>query len=433
MIFLAFLASSCQRPEKFEKHTASFGPVTKLPGYGPVKTKEYAGYLEVDPKCGASIYAWFFESQGNPKTDPTVIWLNGGPGASSFIGMFSENGPYKINADLTLRDNPYSWNKNANYLMIDQPAGVGFAELKDKTCAVKNEKQATDQLLVGLKEFYKKLPQYRESELFIFGESFAGVYIPRLANAILESNKTDAEKINLKGIGVGDGWVNPYVQEATYGDYAYAHGLIGFKEKQEVDRLYAACAAEIKASGPVASRKADRVCNKIEVYITKVSGGANVYDVRSFHNYDFSLIGSYLNQVDVRNALYVSATAPKWEDSSKLIGYMLEKGEQSSEAYQYPPLFEQIPVLIYNGIYDMDCNFMGTDAWLSLLTWKGSSEFLAQSRKPWVVEGKLLGHARKSGNLTQVLVVGAGHLVPMDQPKAALELFTTFTKGGNFN
>jgi len=35
-----------------------------------------------------SLYYVFFESQSDtPSDDPVVLWMNGGPGCSSFIGM----------------------------------------------------------------------------------------------------------------------------------------------------------------------------------------------------------------------------------------------------------------------------------------------------------------------------------------------------------
>ena len=410
------------------------GEVTKLPGYGTVKEKQLSGYLPVTDKNDAFIYFWFFESQGNPDKDPIVLWLNGGPGSSSFIGLFAENGPYKIQRDRLyvdnyyLVDNPYSWNKNASYLMIDQPAGAGLSYVTDPKESARTEQEATDQLYRGLQCFFDRWPAYRKLDLYIFGESFAGVYIPMLATAILDENLKDQPYINLKGIGVGDGFVHPYIQESTYGDYAYAHGLIGLNEKKEADKLYRKCARAIKRSQPVTSRRVDKICNKIEEYISKVSGGANVYDVRLIGDYNFDIIGGYLDQPAVRKALHVSPHVKAWKDTSKRIAYLLERGEQNSYADLYPRLFESLPVLIYNGIYDMDCNFMGTDAWIKALDWSYKKQFLEQERLPWFNEGQLAGHIRSYNNLTQVLVTGAGHLVPLDQPKHALALLNNFTQ-----
>ena len=42
----------------------------------------------------------------------------------------------------------------------------------------------------------------------------AGHYVPATAQIILESNSVYTK--NLKGIGIGNGWVDPYVQYAAY-------------------------------------------------------------------------------------------------------------------------------------------------------------------------------------------------------------------------
>lgn len=422
--------STHQREIVFEGALApKAGPVIFLPGYGAVKERQLAGSLPVDESGDAFIYFWFFESQNDPQTDPLVLWLNGGPGSSSFLGLFFENGPYKINADGTLRENPYSWNKTCNYLMIDQPAGAGLSLVKAPEYSARSEQQATEQLYYGLRRFFDLWPMYRKLDFYIFGESFAGVYIPMLAARILEGNRSGEMGINLKGIGVGDGWVDPCIQQSTYGDYAYSHGLVGHREKQQADALYKACAQAIEDSGPVTSRSVDKICNRIEAYIKEVSGGANVYDVRLTGDYDFSPIGRYLDQPAVREALYVDPRVKKWHETSKRIAYLLEKGEQNAVAHLYPPLFESLPVLIYNGIYDMDCNFMGTDAWIRFLDWSFRDAFIRQPRKPWTIDGTLAGHIRAAGNLTQALILGAGHLVPMDQPERAFALLMRFIKG----
>lgn len=412
------------------------GLVTELPGYGPVAERQLAGYLPVEDDGGAYIYFWYIESRSEqPLHDPIVIWLNGGPGSSSFLGFFAENGPYKIvqpppwQSSLGLVENEFGWNRNAGYLMIDQPAGTGLSLVTDKGMYAKTEAEASAQLYRGLQAFYERWPEFRQRDLYLFGESFAGVYVPMLATNILDGNQAGQPEIRLRGIGIGDGWVDPLVQEATYGDYAYAHGLIGLADKEEVDRRYAACAKAIEDSGPVASRDADEICNAIEEYITQVSGGANVYDVRLIGAYNFDLIGQYLDQPAVRAALRVAPAVKAWHDTSKRVAYLLELGEQNSAAHYYPRLFEALDVLIYNGIYDMDCNFMGTDDWMNKLDWSYRDEFLSRRRMPWHVGGQVAGHIRSAGRLTQVLVAGAGHLVPMDQPERALALFEGFVAG----
>ena len=76
-------------------------------------------------------FFWFFESRSKPATDPVILWMTGGPGCSSAIALFKENGPCTIQDDLTTKKNPFSWNSNASILYIDQPAGTGFSYGED--------------------------------------------------------------------------------------------------------------------------------------------------------------------------------------------------------------------------------------------------------------------------------------------------------------
>src|SRR4030088_2786711 len=69
----------------------------------------------------------FFESRNDPKNDPVVLWLNGGPGCSSPTGFFLELGPSSIDENLKLHNNPYSWNSNASVIFLDQPVNVGYS------------------------------------------------------------------------------------------------------------------------------------------------------------------------------------------------------------------------------------------------------------------------------------------------------------------
>jgi carboxypeptidase C (cathepsin A) len=402
------------------------GPVVMLPGYGPVKEKQLAGHLTANSSCGAYLYFWFVESKNDPENAPIVLWLNGGPGSSSFLGFFAENGPYKINKDLTLSDNPYTWNANAHYLLIDQPAGTGLSFVENEDCYVQSEDEATAQLYTGLQEFFNRWPQYRKSRLFIFGQSFGGTYVPRIAHAIQSGNAKGQPYINLVGIGIGNGWVYPLLQQSTYAEYAYLHGIIDPVSKPIVEDLYNKCRDAIIKGGTPSPPEVNTICEEIEKYITKINGGLNVYDIRETGDYDFTNIHDYLQRTDVRAALHVSPLVKEWKTTSDAIEKILARGEQDSAAGYYPQLFNSIKVLIYNGVFDMDCNFMGTDAWLSGLKWEGSGQFLSAQRAPWYVNKQLAGYIRSYAKVTQLVFSGAGHMVPMNEPEYALVMFNNF-------
>lgn len=88
--------------------------------------KSISGYVDVS--TDEHIFFWFFEARNvDPKTAPLTTWINGGPGASSMIGLFQEMGPCSVDADGSVVNNPYSWTNNSNLLFIDQPVQTGFS------------------------------------------------------------------------------------------------------------------------------------------------------------------------------------------------------------------------------------------------------------------------------------------------------------------
>ena len=63
----------------------------------------------------------------DPTQAPVVIWLQGGPGASSLFGLLELHGPIQavgFNPTLAVPNN-YTWNRQANMLYIDNPIGAG--------------------------------------------------------------------------------------------------------------------------------------------------------------------------------------------------------------------------------------------------------------------------------------------------------------------
>jgi carboxypeptidase C (cathepsin A) len=74
----------------------------------------YSGYLPTDVE-GTELFYIFTPSQSSPESDPIILWLNGGPGSSSLIGLFEEIGPVLFTPNKKKPVlNEYAWNKNAN-------------------------------------------------------------------------------------------------------------------------------------------------------------------------------------------------------------------------------------------------------------------------------------------------------------------------------
>ena len=176
--------------------------------------------------------AGFAESENDPANDPVLVWYNGGPGASSLFGFMAELGPFMFNDDSKKCGsfnttgipcpiaNEYGWTKVASLLAISGPPPVGFSycdaggvsgdgyscgDWDDTRTAIANK----DALVSWAKEF----PEFAGREMYIAGESYAGIYVPTLVQQILADEKSG---LNLKGFAIGDGCIGHKDMPAGY-------------------------------------------------------------------------------------------------------------------------------------------------------------------------------------------------------------------------
>lgn len=148
----------------------------------------FSGYLEVEP-ARKELHYILVESENKPNVDPILIWFNGGPGCSSMLGMFMETGPCVIDDEVsTFKDNDYAWSRNMSVLFLEGPAGVGLSWARDPQDKKFNDYTSSNDFLKALISFYKKFPEMTKNELYISGESYAGIYIPYLAMRIHQHN-----------------------------------------------------------------------------------------------------------------------------------------------------------------------------------------------------------------------------------------------------
>lgn len=222
--FTQFFDTVKGHTNKGDRHT----PVTmNEKGFGPETALNWAEYIPVHNQKYHMWY-WFFEAREAPENAPLILWMTGGPGCSSLVALFNENGPYHIQEDLSLKLNPHSWNKKANILFIDQPVGTGFSYSDFGEIGVVSEKQMAQAMYEFFQGFFAKYPQYQENPFFVTGESYAGHYIPALSARIHEGNlNKEGIHINLKGLAIGNGLVDPVSQYPEYSNFALQHGIVG--------------------------------------------------------------------------------------------------------------------------------------------------------------------------------------------------------------
>lgn len=154
--------------------------VLGIPDVNRLNSDWYSGYLDASET--KHLHYVFASSLTDPINDPVIVWFNGGPGCSSLLALFAENGPYVIDdGEYFIKDNPFPWNQRANVLYIESPAGVGFSIAGTPQDAQHNDMSQSKDALAAILNWYKFFPEYLRNPLFISGESYAGIYVPYLS------------------------------------------------------------------------------------------------------------------------------------------------------------------------------------------------------------------------------------------------------------
>ncbi|KAG5402940.1 hypothetical protein BRARA_C00338 [Brassica rapa] len=448
-----------RNPEK--KATTSSGRkeddlVTGLPGQPPVNFRHYAGYVNLGPRQKQkALFYWFFEAQRNSSGRPLVLWLNGGPGCSSIAyGAAQELGPFLVRAggdNLTF--NKFSWNKEANMLFLEAPVGVGFSYTNNSMDLHKlGDQVSAEDSLAFLINWFMKFPEYRSNEFYIAGESYAGHYVPQLANAIYDRNKkvTRGSHINLKGFMIGNAVINEETDMAGLVDYAWSHAIVSdeihsnihgmcrFEEEQKSNQTVE-CNDNFKAFmeaysdidiysiyTPVCLSSSSSSPRKPKLIVSpRLLTSHDLWDSLPA-GYDPCTEGyaeNYFNRKDVQLALHANVTnlpypyspcsgvIKRWNDAPPTVIPIIQK-----------LLAGGLRIWIYSG--DTDGRVPVTSTRYSI---KKMRPKVVSPWRSWFHKSQVAGWVETyAGGLTFATVRGAGHQVPVFAPAQSLSLFSHF-------
>lgn len=438
--------------------------VTNLPGLYLNIAKDdrplmFSGQLELYPENSTHYYFWKYS---DPKKLPeaekkTIFWLNGGPGCSSMDGALMEAGPFRVNKDGEITYNNGSWHKSGDIVFVDQPAGTGFSYSDEYDHDLD---QIVIEFLKFMEKFFELFPEDASNEIYFAGESYAGQYIPYIAEGILRRNKKlgkNDKSYNLKGLLIGNGWISPNEQSLSYLPYSVQAGIIDSNNLRwkEILRQHEECQRvvdDIEGSNgdtikefEVASTTCEKVLNKIlgathDELAPKDQQCYNVYDYTLMDTYpscgmnwppDLAYITPFLRDQNVMNDLNL-INHKKWKECSGKVGRYFTARNSKPSVYLIPSLLEEIEIVLFNGNRDIICNYLGTESFIKKMTWNGKQGFSEENEAiDWIYDGNTAGYIKSERNLTFVNVFDASHMVPFDKPEISRSLMDLIT--GNYD
>lgn len=398
--------------------------------------ESYSGYLTVDKVYNSNLFFWYFPAEENPENAPVVLWLQGGPGASSMIGLFMENGPLKLNSLNKLKRRQYTWSRKHNLIFIDSPVGSGFSFTDQEKGYARDECDVGRNLHEAVIQLYKLFNWDSSSGFWITGESYAGKYVPALAYHIHTAQQSFHEQhIPLRGMAIGNGLSDP-VNQLKYGDYLYQLGLI---DENGLEAFHKAEAAGIECI-----RNNDMEC-AYEIFDSLILGDLpkgsifkNITGFNWYYNYlqahdddCFIRLGNFLQSGATRRAIHVGNKPFHDMDTENKVKKYLRKDYMDSVAPWVEELLKFYTICMYSGQLDIIIAYPLTRNYLKRLKFPGSDLYKQAPRKIWRVDGELAGYVKQAGNLIDVLVRNAGHMVPYDQPKWMYEMINHLTRHKN--
>ncbi|XAR56963.1 Carboxypeptidase D [Bertholletia excelsa] len=458
-VYILSINSFITRIKSLDTYTESdeSDRVKNLPGQPSTPpVSHFSGYITVNQSHGRALFYWFFEAQSQPSEKPLLLWFNGGPGCSSIgYGAAVELGPLRVSEQgAGLEFNTNSWNKEANLLFVESPVGVGFSYTNTSSdLSMIDDGFVAEDAYNFLVNWMTRFPKFRTHDVFLSGESYAGHYVPQLAEVIYDRNKdTTYPRINLKGFIVGNPETDDSYDYKGMLEYAWSHSVISdpefetakevcnfnlsewsnecntamnvvFGNYREVDiyNIYApicllnsSTSSSTKGSDVSSSKARNLLFKKI-----RILGG---YDPCYSQHTD-----KYFNRQDVQTALHSNTrgnSQVKWQVCSDYIfgSYIFNI---SSVLPIYTKLIRGgLKIWIYSGDTDGRVPIIGSRYCVEALGLPLKSPW-----RTWYHDHQVGGRIVEYEGLTLVTVRGAGHLVPLNKPSEALALIHSYLSG----
>ncbi|XP_023934898.1 retinoid-inducible serine carboxypeptidase [Bicyclus anynana] len=371
-------------------------------------------YIEVRP--GAFLFYWLYYADGvrhGSEHKPLIIWIQGGPGhAASGIGNFAEIGP--LTMDMQPRN--HTWVNGRNVLFIDQPVGTGFSYVANETLYVNSDIDAVKDLLKAIKGFYKTNKEFRNTPTYLFGQSYGGKLCPRLGFYLHKAMINNRLKMNLKGIGIGSGWVSPKLSGLAQPEYLYHMGIIDLKTYTSAMEMarYISHLTDIKKY-VLANNLHDLL---YQLMIREAAMDINYYNINKPKPYkDLAELSKKVNKYVKPTLVEVNQNLTWSWSSNNCCQNLVDSYLVPSNKFLEMLLNQtDLKIAVYNGNLDVITPLAGASSWVHALKWREALEFRNAERIP--IKGNINGFYKAAREFSFWSVLGSGHWVPEDNPIA---------------
>ena len=395
----------------------------------------YSGEIIMNATTGSSIFLWQFNALGgNINTDrkPLVIWLQGGPGCSSLLGMLGESiCPFYIDANSNPQPSNSTWATNYHLLSIDFPFNSGFSYASQPTDLQNSTSGAVGYLYTFLQIVAGKYNSWFKRDVYFAGEDYAGHFIPAIVSLILTNNlNTNNTPITVKGIAIGDPWADAFYQTQQYDTVLYNLGLVNIQQRSMINQIQNQIYNNITFGN---YESALISLNYLYTLIESYSGNVNIYNSRTYNLTVYSALTNWLNLDSTKTTLGVPLGAT-WQTCNPNVRTQFDTDVMLGFASSMMSnLLSSVKVLIYQSQDDLYVNSYGVNTWLASLNWPYQNNFAQSRRNVWSVTGNVAGYVQTYNSLTYVQLLNAGNQGILSQPFAGKDMINRFILNQGWN
>lgn len=412
---------------KSKSKVGTLGADKEVPGY--------SGYITVNPQYNSNLFFWFVPSLSDPDNAPVIVWMQGGPGTTSMLGFFAENGPYILSPDgEEIRYREINWATRYSMLYVDQPVGTGFSFTENEAGYARNQTDVGRDMLEFLQQFFTLFEELAENGLYLSGESYAGKYVPTVGATLHQNADTMRVKINFKGIAYGNGITDP-INMLELSNFIYPIGLISRSAAEYMSSASREAAQHIRAGNTAAAfHIMDSlffgILTKDDTYFKNVTGYSYYYNyLTNTEPKGTRAYKVFLPKPQARRALHVGDK--EFSITRDVVAGHFYDDFMRSAVPQFTEVLESgYKVLVYSGPLDICVPTIMTENFLAHVAWSHADSWSHAVQHPWwSADGEqLYGYKKTFKNLNFVVVRNGGHELPLDQPEAMLELITAFVE-----